>query len=233
MWTLPQIVKIQNGTKCNAIRKSPSGSIIIGSMRSPPTYSPQVKARSSRHWRNKAEIKIFMMKEGQAVLMHLIYWLAYLFDDTYQLTMASIIMNNTLIQYVWCIYISCSYMIIWFWLDKKEMLSSVTTAHLPLITSPMPCSSPACPYTSSTSDLQIATSFWPNLGSDTVSRLCGACPAVIRPKHKHNLVTEVRLELISKQNNYTYWFYIYSLPGVFSCISFIMRQQYRALKSIY
>ena len=34
--------KIQNGTKCNAIRKSPSGSIIIGSMpllimRSPPT----------------------------------------------------------------------------------------------------------------------------------------------------------------------------------------------------
>ena len=31
MWTLPQIVKIQNGTKCNAIRKSPSGSIIIGS----------------------------------------------------------------------------------------------------------------------------------------------------------------------------------------------------------
>ena len=163
----------------------------------------------------------------------LIYWLAYLFDDTYQLTMASIIMNNTLIQYVWCIYISCSCMIIWFWLDKKEMLSSVTTAHLPLITSPMPCSSPACPYTSSTSDLQIATSFWPNLGSDTVSRLCGACPAVIRPKHKHNLVTEVRLELISKQNNYTYWFYIYSLPGVFSCISFIMRQQYRALKSIY
>ena len=42
MWTLPQIVKIKNGTKCNAIRKSPSGSIIIGSMpllimRSPPT----------------------------------------------------------------------------------------------------------------------------------------------------------------------------------------------------
>ena len=30
MWTLPQIVKIQNGTKCNAIRKSPSGSIIPG-----------------------------------------------------------------------------------------------------------------------------------------------------------------------------------------------------------
>ena len=42
MWTLPQIVKIQNGTKCNTIRKSPSGSIMIGSMpllimRSPPT----------------------------------------------------------------------------------------------------------------------------------------------------------------------------------------------------
>ena len=41
MWTLPQIVKIQNGTKCNTTRKSPSGSIIIGSMpllimRSPP-----------------------------------------------------------------------------------------------------------------------------------------------------------------------------------------------------
>ena len=32
MWTLPQILKIQNGTKYNAIRKSPSGSIIIGSM---------------------------------------------------------------------------------------------------------------------------------------------------------------------------------------------------------
>ena len=44
MWTLPQIVKIQNGTKGNAIRKSPSGSIIIGSMpllimRSPPTWN--------------------------------------------------------------------------------------------------------------------------------------------------------------------------------------------------
>ena len=25
MWTLPQIVKIQNGTKCNTIRKSPVG----------------------------------------------------------------------------------------------------------------------------------------------------------------------------------------------------------------
>ena len=42
MWKLPQIVKIQNGTKCNAIRKSPSGNIIIGSMpllimRSSPT----------------------------------------------------------------------------------------------------------------------------------------------------------------------------------------------------
>ena len=40
----PQIVKIKNGTKCNAIRKSPSGSIIIGSMpllimRSPPTQN--------------------------------------------------------------------------------------------------------------------------------------------------------------------------------------------------
>ena len=44
MWTLPKIVKIQNGTKCNAIRKSPSGSIIIGNMpllimRSPPTLN--------------------------------------------------------------------------------------------------------------------------------------------------------------------------------------------------
>ena len=42
MWALPQIVKIQNGTKCNVKRKCPSGSIIIGSMpllimRSPPT----------------------------------------------------------------------------------------------------------------------------------------------------------------------------------------------------
>ena len=32
MWTLPQIVKIQNGTKCNTIRKSQPGSIIIGNM---------------------------------------------------------------------------------------------------------------------------------------------------------------------------------------------------------
>ena len=32
MWTLPQIVKIQNGTKCDTTRKSPSGSIIIGSI---------------------------------------------------------------------------------------------------------------------------------------------------------------------------------------------------------
>ena len=44
MWTLPQIVKIQNGTKCNTIYKSPSGSIIIGSMplfimRSPPSWN--------------------------------------------------------------------------------------------------------------------------------------------------------------------------------------------------
>ena len=31
MWTLPQIVKIQNGTECKAIRKSPSGSIVISS----------------------------------------------------------------------------------------------------------------------------------------------------------------------------------------------------------
>ena len=50
MWTLPQIVKIQNGTKCNAIRKSPSGSIIIGSMpllimRSPPTWKKQMPIR--------------------------------------------------------------------------------------------------------------------------------------------------------------------------------------------
>ena len=32
MWTLTQAIKIQNGTKCNAICKSPSRSIIIGSM---------------------------------------------------------------------------------------------------------------------------------------------------------------------------------------------------------
>ena len=38
MWTLPQIVKIQNCTKCNAIRKSPSGSIIIGSWHASPRH---------------------------------------------------------------------------------------------------------------------------------------------------------------------------------------------------